>query len=62
NEKEGDILLCTRSHIHIQLLWIRGPPHSITSTMDIGQHCHWKECNRLDFLPFTCPRCSAIFW
>ncbi|CAF0902600.1 unnamed protein product [Adineta steineri] len=26
----------------------------------LGQHCTFKECNRLDFLPMKCDLCSAI--
>eukprot|EP00871_Galdieria_phlegrea_P005400 jgi/Galph1/5861/GphlegSOOS_G4493.1 len=27
----------------------------------LGKHCSLKECNRLDFLPYTCPDCEQVF-
>eukprot|EP01132_Coremiostelium_polycephalum_P011568 gene11568-14170_t len=27
----------------------------------IGVHCHLKDCNLLDFLPFTCDGCKKMF-
>lgn len=29
--------------------------------MFIGQRCHWRECNREDFLPFRCADCQNKF-
>ncbi|XP_031440141.1 AN1-type zinc finger protein 1 [Clupea harengus] len=29
--------------------------------LDIGKHCKIKDCNRQDFLPFTCDACSGVF-
>ncbi|XP_002127947.2 AN1-type zinc finger protein 1 [Ciona intestinalis] len=28
---------------------------------NIGKHCSYDECSRLDFLPFTCDVCANIF-
>ncbi|GIY20816.1 AN1-type zinc finger protein 2B [Caerostris extrusa] len=28
---------------------------------DLGNHCHEKSCNRLDFLPMRCDACSNLF-
>ncbi len=28
---------------------------------NIGEHCSVSDCNRLDFLPIVCPKCSLIF-
>lgn len=30
--------------------------------LSIGRHCSIKDCNQLDFLPFTCSDCHATFW
>ena len=27
----------------------------------IGEHCHVAHCNRLDFLPIKCSKCSSAF-
>ena len=29
--------------------------------MEIGSHCHYFDCNRLDFLPIKCPSCKNLF-
>ncbi|EDV29400.1 uncharacterized protein TRIADDRAFT_51674 [Trichoplax adhaerens] len=29
--------------------------------LSIGRHCSVKDCNQLDFLPFTCNDCHKIF-
>ncbi|KAK6745591.1 hypothetical protein RB195_011985 [Necator americanus] len=29
---------------------------------DVGGKCNISECNRIDFLPFTCPLCKCLFW
>lgn len=29
--------------------------------MEVGHHCSFKPCSRLDFLPFTCDGCKEIF-
>ncbi|KDP26044.1 hypothetical protein JCGZ_21077 [Jatropha curcas] len=28
---------------------------------DLGKHCNKEDCRQIDFLPFTCDRCSQIF-
>lgn len=28
---------------------------------DVGKHCSYKHCNRLDFLPIECPLCKLQF-
>ncbi|TRY69180.1 hypothetical protein TCAL_05616 [Tigriopus californicus] len=28
---------------------------------DLGQHCGWSTCSRLDFLPFHCHWCGGVF-
>ena len=29
--------------------------------MEIGSHCDWPDCNRLDFLPIKCKYCFDYF-
>ncbi|EPB80351.1 hypothetical protein ANCCEY_00608 [Ancylostoma ceylanicum] len=29
---------------------------------DVGGRCDFDSCNRLDFLPFTCPLCKCCYW
>merc|ERR1711976_113820 len=29
--------------------------------MEVGTHCHFSECNRLDFLPIQCSACKNTF-
>ncbi|XP_059463146.1 zinc finger AN1 and C2H2 domain-containing stress-associated protein 11 [Corylus avellana] len=28
---------------------------------DLGKHCTVEDCRQIDFLPFTCDRCSQVF-
>ncbi|XP_050226336.1 zinc finger AN1 and C2H2 domain-containing stress-associated protein 16 [Mercurialis annua] len=28
---------------------------------DLGKHCTKEDCKQIDFLPFTCDRCSQVF-
>lgn len=28
---------------------------------DLGNHCSFESCNRLDFLPIKCDLCRGIF-
>ncbi len=29
--------------------------------LNVGQHCAYKECGQVDFLPFICDKCSKSF-
>ncbi|KAG4958814.1 hypothetical protein JHK87_035447 [Glycine soja] len=29
---------------------------------DLGKHCQHRDCNQLDFLPFTCDGCQQFTW
>ena len=29
---------------------------------NLGEHCHYKYCKQLDFLPFQCDGCKFKFW
>lgn len=41
---------------------VRGGERKYQSEMMfIGQRCHWHECHREDFLPFTCADCNQTF-
>lgn len=33
----------------------------VVDLLNLGQHCHVRECNQLDFLPFECSKCKGMF-